>query len=882
MNINNNKIKFIYSQEKETEKRKQEGITLIALVITIIVLLILSGITIQSITHTGIFDNAKQAELQNKRAQIIEYLKLKLMNEQTNNPFGTAEEIITATRNNVIENIEDLKKIGKEVTVEETSTEEDGENVDIYFYVIVDKDVYKVELDDVTFIGELGKFPPVIKLKSISNTTNTITVEVTTKRNQGGILEYYIKSEDEEEYKLIKTITEEKYTYEGLTQNKKYSIKVIAVAENKKTAEVIAEQTIVKIVDLTEANAKFTYSSTNWTNENVTATASTDVAGYIIQTSLDGKNWSETTSQTLTVNGPVYARLWDGTNAGGMLTGNVKNIDKTKPIVTEATATTNSIKIAATDEASGIIGYAVTTSTTIPTSFTSISNIKTLNITVSEKTQGTTYYIWVKDAAGNISTSKSTSTKNVTGLTTANAKFTYSPSGWTNGSVTATASTDVTGFTIQTSTDGNNWTSTASKTLTANGPVYARLWDGKNAGGMLTGNVTKIDKAAPTIGQISNGFTIVSGNTGTINITGIADTGSGISGYHVNTTGTRPTTSSTWTSSTASSISYNVRSAGTYYFWIKDKVGNISEAKSCKISIATAVAQVGTIYYSSISNAINAISTNGTIILLRDTTEDITIPSNKTITLNLNQKTLKGTGALRIDGKYDSPILNNGTLTIYGGSTIGNDWAVYNTNKLIINSGTYTATQFEAIFHGTGTTEINAGTFTGGNFGLCNYGGVTTVRGGTFNGVDGIRNSNGTLNIINGIFNGEYYGALNFGGTTNISGGTFNGNIGGMSLENGNATISGGNFTGEKGIYTGNGTMTITGGTMRGNTYDGLSNYGATVYINGGNFSGKNWGIYSKNPGKIFYRRTDSQYSDQGWISPEGWQAVSASDLTFY
>ena len=235
MNINNNEIKFIYSQEKE--KREQKGITLVALVITIIVLLILSGITIQSITHTGIFDNAKQAELQNKRAQIIEYLKLKLMNEQTNNPFGTAEEIITATRNNVIENIEDLKKIGKEVTVEETSTEEDGENVDIYFYVIVDKDVYKVELDDVTFIGELGKFPPVIKLKSISNTTNTITVEVTTKRNQGGTLEYYIKSEDEEEYKLIKTITEENYTYEGLTQNQKYTIKVIAIAKNKKTTE---------------------------------------------------------------------------------------------------------------------------------------------------------------------------------------------------------------------------------------------------------------------------------------------------------------------------------------------------------------------------------------------------------------------------------------------------------------------------------------------------------------------------------------------------------------------------------------------------------------------------------------------------------------------
>ena len=83
-------------------KRNNRGITLVALVVTIIILLILSGITIQGITHNGIFSNAKQAELENKRAQIVEYLRLKVINEQTNNPFGSAEEIITATRYNIL------------------------------------------------------------------------------------------------------------------------------------------------------------------------------------------------------------------------------------------------------------------------------------------------------------------------------------------------------------------------------------------------------------------------------------------------------------------------------------------------------------------------------------------------------------------------------------------------------------------------------------------------------------------------------------------------------------------------------------------------------------------------------------------------------------
>ena len=315
-------------------KRNNRGITLVALVVTIIILLI-SGITIQGITHNGIFSNAKQAELENKRAQIVEYLRLKVINEQTNNPFGSAEEIITATRDNILENIKDLKEIGKEVIVEEMSTEEDGEIVDVYFYVVVDGDVYKVDLNGQNFIGELGKFSPIIKLKSISNTTNSITVEVTTKRNEGGKLEYYIKSEDEEEYyKLIETSTEEKYTYEGLEQGKKYNVKIIAVAKNNKTAEVIGEQITGKVTELTTANAKFTYSPNGWTNTDVVAKASTDVTGFTIQTSLDGQNWSNTPSQTLSANGPVYARLWDGTNAGGMLTGNVTKIDKTAPTFT--------------------------------------------------------------------------------------------------------------------------------------------------------------------------------------------------------------------------------------------------------------------------------------------------------------------------------------------------------------------------------------------------------------------------------------------------------------------------------------------------------------------------------------------------------------------
>ena len=213
-----------------------KGITIVALVITIILMLILAGISIQSMTGTGIFESAKRAELENKRAQVSEYLNLKLLTQQMLNSTGSAEKIIKATREDVNKNIGELKEIGKEVTVEETSTEEDGEEVEIYFYVIVDKDVYKVSLKGVEFIGEQGKFPPIIKIESATSTTNSITVKVKTWRNQGGKIKYYIKAENEEKYTEKETTTEEIYTYTELEQNKTYSIKIEAIAENKQTA----------------------------------------------------------------------------------------------------------------------------------------------------------------------------------------------------------------------------------------------------------------------------------------------------------------------------------------------------------------------------------------------------------------------------------------------------------------------------------------------------------------------------------------------------------------------------------------------------------------------------------------------------------------------
>jgi hypothetical protein len=130
---------------------KNKGITLISLIVTIIVLLILAGITINlTIGNGSIFNNAQVAREENKKAQIKEYLDLKLLDEQSSNYFSTAEEIVGATRENVYKNQNDLKKIGNEVEVKEVVATEN----DAYFYVVVDKGVYKVSLEGTKYLGE--------------------------------------------------------------------------------------------------------------------------------------------------------------------------------------------------------------------------------------------------------------------------------------------------------------------------------------------------------------------------------------------------------------------------------------------------------------------------------------------------------------------------------------------------------------------------------------------------------------------------------------------------------------------------------------------------------------------------------------------------------
>ena len=109
-----------------------KGITLVALVITIIVLLILAGISIQAITNTGLFANAKKAKEKSMEGQLKEEISLAIQSIQTEEIYkGNSVTLETLAGGQ-------LQKELKDITAELTDGEINGEYKD-YEYTIDDK-----------------------------------------------------------------------------------------------------------------------------------------------------------------------------------------------------------------------------------------------------------------------------------------------------------------------------------------------------------------------------------------------------------------------------------------------------------------------------------------------------------------------------------------------------------------------------------------------------------------------------------------------------------------------------------------------------------------------------------------------------------------------
>ena len=387
-----------------------KGITLIALVITIVVLIILAAISINmAFGSNGLITRAEEAKLQQKIADLQEMLDMEKMESLIDEEGHiTIEDYLNHIKEEGIIGDEDIQDTDNEdekyITVE-----------DEYVFLVRDKNDGDVEI---IYQGTAGNLLPNLQIEITNVTTSSITVKANASAMASGEYKYYIKNitKGEEEYTLKETSKTSEYTFEGLEEKNQYQIKVEATNPNGTDVKESGIIETTTIGEIEEQDIIFTYEPDGWTNGNVVVTADmskiTIPSGARVQTSKDASQWEDGNSQTFSENGEMYVRLYDGTNESNYAVAQVSKIDKTKPVINTATSTQTSITIGATDEASGIIGYAVTTSNTEPTEFTTVTNTASLSTTISDLSVGTTYYVWVKDEAGNISAGKEIATQN--------------------------------------------------------------------------------------------------------------------------------------------------------------------------------------------------------------------------------------------------------------------------------------------------------------------------------------------------------------------------------------------------------------------------------------------------------------------------------------
>jgi len=202
------------------------------------------------------------------------------------------------------------------------------------------------------------------QISNTSKTTKAMSIKVAAQDSESGIAQitwYYQKvgeSQVQSKTQSYATINggtkgaatkEDTKTFENLRSG---SYTVYAVVTDVAGNQTATGQITVTLNTVTSAVGQISLapSTTQFTNGNVTVTATTTNTQFSIQTSEDGTNWTSATQRTLTQNKTVYARLYDGVNGGESTSLVVGNIDKLPPntFTPTATSTTNSITLTGT------------------------------------------------------------------------------------------------------------------------------------------------------------------------------------------------------------------------------------------------------------------------------------------------------------------------------------------------------------------------------------------------------------------------------------------------------------------------------------------------------------------------------------------------------
>ena len=604
------------------KKVQENAITLIALVVTIVVLLILAGVTINLLfSNDGIFNIANQSK--------IEY-EIGALKDRINNVIADWS-IERAVDSSITVDILWDKMVEADIIdnpEEDVAGPEKEEENDIY--QVTTNEGYIVEViispDGSVVIGDEVKgdsLPPKIVNVETSSGTNNIQVTVTMSRWENGTISYYYKKDGEEDtsYKLFKeNTTELTANIEGLEQNVIYNIKIIAENENGSTEKVVKETTgRLKEGTISQKG------ETVWSNGTASIELETSETGVTIQYQIDGieGEWQDYKGAITGLNHgqTVFAVISDGSNISGHTAINILDEKEPTVTVTKGAVTTNRIQVQVkASDAEWGMPETVTYNYYIKQTGGSYKAAPDhtgpeTNYTFTGLTQNTSYDVKVttRDKAGNLGegqvTNITTDTVGGAGEDLKEGNIVASDQTWKDGtaSITLSKGTGVAStLTIQYQVGGieGNWTtaqeganSVTVAGLKHNSIVYARLTDGVNTGSYASATI--LDKIAPQSANMQlsgQSITTIGSITATVTHT---DKESGVDignckwvyNTNQNKIGTETSSYPNTFSSNGQTITLSASNPGIYYLHVltQDVAGNKTETISQGITVTQLV-----------------------------------------------------------------------------------------------------------------------------------------------------------------------------------------------------------------------------------------------------------------------------------------------------
>ena len=305
-------------------------------------------------------------------------------------------------------------------------------------------------------------------------------------------------------------------------------------------------KTINVYVDTTPPTCNIEGNITNYTNGNVTLkVVGTDEHSGGVTYSWDGTTYSSTQTKEITANGKYTAYTKDKLGNTANCSLDIDKIDKTKPTVTFETNGNNtyakiqSTKVTVIDTQSGIstLKYQWTNSANQP-AVSTFTNTFASGDTLTKSDGTGDYYLWILaiDNAENQIITKS----NIFKLDNTNPTciVDVTPTSWTSSATLKITATDGHSGISTYSFDGENYTTTNTKTINNNDTYIAYIKDKAGNIGKCSKEVTNIDTTEPiatikTKAKTSKSITV----TGTC-----TDNESGIKRYEFYLDGTKKAT----------------------------------------------------------------------------------------------------------------------------------------------------------------------------------------------------------------------------------------------------------------------------------------------------------------------------------------------------